>query len=805
MTPSTILVRILSLLFAISAGGVACAEPDANLLRNPGFETANASRLADWAPYGAGCTVSPQAGRDGGSGILCVCRTHQDITGASQIVTFDKPVRDTILASGWSRAEADDGAGDYAVYLDIIYTDGTPLWGQQARFTRGPHDWQQATCVVHPKKPVKEIRVYVLYRRAIGTVWFDDVRVTIGEFAIVPVFIGDDWPRRDNALRIVADATHDAEWTATVCDAAGGTLRTQTAKGRRLEWLWDGSDQASHPQSAGTYLIRLSAQRIGSSQVATFEHHAPTVPPRDLGIRDDYALWVEDSMTKVLPDALPERSPASPVRIELAGNEVEGFQIALCPRTGLTLRDVVIETEPLHSSEGRAMDPRAITWRQVGYVRLDEPSGHPISRPRPGWYPDPLLEVDRFDVRPAMTQAIWVNVHASHDTPPGTYSGKLRVKPANAKPKTLDLSVTVWPFALPERPSIKTAFCIMDGFLRRTYKVVTPQLRRAAWDLMLEHRLNPDDISRTDPPAIDDLDYARSRGLNAFNVVNLVPRPTRPVDWVCYAGLKDYPPDFKTKLAERLDPYMADLKRRGLLDLAYFYGFDERGPEYLPLIKDLFGFVKQRWPGVHTLTTAGFTFKHDGWRDDNVDWYCPLSSVYDLERAGMLRKAGKKVWWYTCCGPQYPYANFSSIDYPTIEARLIWWMAFKWEVDGFLFWHVNFWPEAMPVIDGHDPFIDVRLPHIAGMTGDGLFTYPGKGRLLSSIRLENLRDGIEDYDLLTRLASTTRRTQVDRLCNRLCPSMTEFSRNPHSLRSVRRDIADWLSQQPPNKPTTPNP
>ena len=99
---------------------------------------------------------------------------------------------------------------------------------------------------------------------------------------------------------------------------------------------------------------------------------------------------------------------------------------------------------------------------------------------------------------------------------------------------------------------------------------------------------------------------------------------------------------------------------KGLIERAYFYGFDERGPEYLPVIKELFGFVKQRYPGVRTLTTAGFTFKHDAWREDNVDAYCPLSSVYDPQRAETMRKAGKQVWWYTCCGPKFPYANFSS-------------------------------------------------------------------------------------------------------------------------------------------------
>ncbi|MCR5752089.1 MAG: hypothetical protein K6G91_09005 [Kiritimatiellae bacterium] len=32
-----------------------------------------------------------------------------------------------------------------------------------------------------------------------------------------------------------------------------------------------------------------------------------------------------------------------------------------------------------------------------------------------------------------------------------------------------------------------------------------------------------------------------------------------------------------------------------------------------------------------------------------------------------LRRRGKKVWWYVCCGPRCPYANFASLEYPFIE------------------------------------------------------------------------------------------------------------------------------------------
>ena len=38
--------------------------------------------------------------------------------------------------------------------------------------------------------------------------------------------------------------------------------------------------------------------------------------------------------------------------------------------------------------------------------------------------------------------------------------------------------------------------------------------------------------------------------------------------------------------------------------------------------------------------------------------------------------------------------------------------------------------------------------------GDGIFVYPGSDGPLSSLRLENFRDGLEDLELLARLAAT---------------------------------------------------
>ena len=122
-----------------------------------------------------------------------------------------------------------------------------------------------------------------------------------------------------------------------------------------------------------------------------------------------------------------------------------------------------------------------------------------------------------------------------------------------------------------------------------------------------------------------------------------------------------------------------------------------------------------------------------------------------------------------------------------IRARL----TYGFKADGLLFWHVNLWhPNA--IIDGNDPYLDWKPACVAGMTGDGCLTYPTPAGPVSSIRLENIRDGLEDYDYLALLADAQGYDAAKRYVGRLVTSMTDFSRDPAALAAVRDEVADQI-------------
>jgi hypothetical protein len=408
-----------------------------------------------------------------------------------------------------------------------------------------------------------------------------------------------------------------------------------------------------------------------------------------------------------------------------------------------------------------------------------------------------LLPVSKFHVPPASTQPLWFTVYAPPGTPAGTYAGEVTIEPANADPIRVAVEAEVYGFDLPAQSHLKTAFALMDGYLEQLYgKPLSSQLRRAYGDYLLQHRLNPDDISRTSPPDLEDLEHYAQRGLNAFNIINMVePRGQRT--WVCWSPPEVYTPAFKQQLIELLDPYVEELKRRGLLGKAYLYTFDERGEEFWPILREYFGLVKQRY-GIPTLTTAYVPQDPVVMKDLNLDWNCPLTAVYKFDQAEVCRQAGLQVWAYTCCGPRKPYANILGDD-PLIESRLLWWQAFHQKFDGFLFWGLNIWQREHndylidPERDGPQLRWSITtsppgLDWTSALHGDGELLYPAKDGPLGCIRLANIRDGLEDYEYLWMLGERTGDVERARhACLPVTENLTTFTLDPQVL-STQRDV-----------------
>ena len=171
------------------AGTLAAATPvlrvvssgaGTNLLRNGDFEQSGNGRFLDWAAAPQGYHVAPGEGRNGSTALRCTAPDATGWRGASQTLTLNRQSVAPLIVRGWSRAEGVSGSAGsgYSLYADLIYDDGTPLWGQTANFSTGTHDWQLREVIILPEKPVRSLTLHCLLRGHAGTVWFDDVSVT---------------------------------------------------------------------------------------------------------------------------------------------------------------------------------------------------------------------------------------------------------------------------------------------------------------------------------------------------------------------------------------------------------------------------------------------------------------------------------------------------------------------------------------------------------------------------------------------------------------------------------------------------
>jgi hypothetical protein len=128
-----------------------------------------------WRPWQKGFET-----KDG----VFVCDNASDAQvqrGASQTVTLNQVKPEPIVAVAWSKADAVSGSrdSDYSLYLDLVYSDGSSLWGQVAPFNIGTHDWEKVQVIVFPEKPVKSLSFHMLLRRHPGKALFRDPELRV--------------------------------------------------------------------------------------------------------------------------------------------------------------------------------------------------------------------------------------------------------------------------------------------------------------------------------------------------------------------------------------------------------------------------------------------------------------------------------------------------------------------------------------------------------------------------------------------------------------------------------------------------
>jgi hypothetical protein len=498
--------------------------------------------------------------------------------------------------------------------------------------------------------------------------------------------------------------------------------------------------------------------------------------------REGLAIWVEPSTRKVFADA----PPGSTREIDLAAarGEWESAQIVLrAPKAW----SVTISSWPgLKGPEGAEIPAAAIELRRIAYV--------PVPYAKKSW-PDPLVPLKGpVELKAGEDVPILVTVRVPREAKPGVYRSAIVVVSmdpggeveGSIPPITrtsIPIALRVWPFAIPERPSVKTAFGIsLDMALKfEGIAAGTPEARAMGeryWRILVDHRISPYEIpcDILDPEAGKFLD---DPGLTTFTI------PYR---------------DDAAWVKARVDR----CREKGWLDRAYFYPWDEpvTDEQYASLRKGVEK-IRSIDPKLRIVSpffrdSAAGKPAYDA-LDGLVTIWCSVSAYFNPARMEEKRKKGEEVWWYVCCGPGSPYANLH-LTMDAADHRVLPWQMYRNRIEGFLYWSTTYWNPAFL----KSPWLDqVTVPDInKELSGDGSLLYPGKlpsGERaaegpVASLRLLNLRDGFEDLEYLVLLEKAEGREAAGRAAAGISPELTKFSKDPAEYERVRREIAGRIAK-----------
>lgn len=449
-------------------------------------------------------------------------------------------------------------------------------------------------------------------------------------------------------------------------------------------------------------------------------------------------------------------------KISAAGNESEAFQIAVLPLSGqldnvhLEIGDLVLKNNPeIKISRDN------LVWNVVDYIRTAE-SWSPGDRIG-WWWPDILAPAKTVSVAPGTIQPFWVTVNVPADAPAGVYEGIITVRAGeNDPPQDVKLSLRKYDFSLPVTSKLYTMFNFCPATWQKWYHPEaenTGKLSREEnymiYDFLLDRRITPIDYyGKANWPAPEDLQYIADRGANVIAVANA------GAGW-------DYQEQLK-HLDEYDQRYQAWKNLKNFNGLPVIYGCDEMDivckEEPEPLIKEIFKPYQDRYPEALVTSANPYNPAHIGTFDIWVPTTYQLDDYTPIKRRAM---AGDHVFAYVCLGPGKPYSNFF-VDFPAMDCRILFWEYYRSGLSGILYYALNLYI-LDPAFGKPDAprWPDAPWHTVTFTNGDGYLIYPGPdGKPWSSIRLEVIRNGIEDFDYLKLLEELTNRAALNpALCN----------------------------------------
>ncbi len=568
---------------------------------------------------------------------------------------------------------------------------------------------------------------------------------------------------------------------------------------------------------------------------------------------DASGVWCASSGWKIPKSRELPAKKAKELHVELARNEAEAVQLIMHPSRPIS--DFTFTVGKLQNQAGEVLAPESVQILQVAYVPVTlptDPSGVAAL------WPDPLPPVTApLTLAANENQPFWVRVKTTVNTAPGLYKGTIRLTGHNYH-KSIPFSVRVYRFSLPDRMTCASALGCNVERAFQYHGAASDQDKRKVLDLYLQaladHHITPyhpapldpfqvtwPDVKPGDQPIAEDLsvridwtrwDQAMQKAYDKYHITSFLLPIQGMGGGTFYSrtepsllGFGEETDVYQTLFKNYCKTIQDHLDEKGWLQDAYVYWFDEPDPKDYPFVMNGFNRIRAAAPGIPRMLTEEIQQELIG--GPNI--WCPISPELKPEQTRERQKHGERIWWYVCTGPKAPYATLF-IDHPATELRVWLWQTWERDVQGILIWETLLWTSPTAYPDPHAPQNPYKDPMgweygyggEPGMrrpwgNGDGRFLYPplaaADGRPgapvfdppVGCIRIEMLRDGIEDYEYLAMLrkALAAEGTGISREQRRsfkkllqvpveITESMTQFTKDPKPIELHRRKVAAAL-------------
>jgi hypothetical protein len=479
------------------------------------------------------------------------------------------------------------------------------------------------------------------------------------------------------------------------------------------------------------------------------------------------------------------------IDVEMAKNEYEGAQIFM---TALSdVGEYFVDISDLKSESGEIFSAENIDVYAYKYV---ETTSNPASHRNIGigHYPDAILPIDasvKFGenkIKKGDNQGVYVRFQTLPETEAGVYTGSLTIR-YDGKSQQVPIFLNVWDLTVSEETRSKTLFSNKWAWESPELDS-TDEKFQAYIDLLTEYRIssinlmNITDKDRADEDALAKAyaekvyDYASNHRNstyaleysllgNSFNValtqkyILAIAEKSFETDYNCLSKATFYcgmlideatmqgrlnetitvTNDFRTLLTSASSA-IRENKEQYISEYGVSEEFVEELAKTAESIPHVFvsNYNEDYAPYINEDGTGTGEWCPNVWEFQEDDFVDKMMEI-DLD------------WWYGCGGSSRPIPSYQMDDY-TLSPRLMSWQQIYYGIVGNLYWATNVNQTYNGVYKDKEDYYD-EASIFNGIYGDGQLIYPGGQYELfmpvATRRLEAIRDGLEEYELLLDL------------------------------------------------------